>query len=29
MHGKASFTGPLHMRKRLARVITDDDQLAD
>ena len=29
MHGKGNFAGPLHMRKRLAKVITEDEQFAD
>jgi hypothetical protein len=28
MHGKGTHAGPLTLRRRLARLITDDEQLA-
>jgi hypothetical protein len=29
MHGEGTHAGPLPLRRRLARLIADDDQLAD
>jgi len=29
MHGNGTYAGPLHMQNRLARIIAEDEQLAD